>query len=278
MMARGQHWDNADAHIRAFVHRAVAAFHERISDRLIGAYLHGSLAMGCYRRAKSDLDLLIVVTDRLDEATRRDLALRICDLSDVRPTLGDLELSVVQERYTRNFEHPCPFELHYGSDWKDAIRRGGIDFATERRDCDLAAHFTVTRARGICLFGAPVSDVFGAVPWADYRASVLEDFAWIVEDDHVCESPIYAVLNMCRVLQLLTHGPGTVASKEEGALWALDHLPYAHRPLVQQALDRYQSDREVTDAERRTGGLAWNADALREFRDYAAGAAATRLR
>ena len=32
-----------------------------LGDELVGVYLHGSAAMGCFNPAKSDLDLLIVV-------------------------------------------------------------------------------------------------------------------------------------------------------------------------------------------------------------------------
>ena len=106
--------------------------------------------------------------------------------------------------------------------------------------------------------------------WVDFLDAVLDDWRWIVADDHILESPLYAVLNSCRVLQLLAEGEGTVASKEEGARWALAHVPVAQRAVVQQALDCYCSDRRVTIPERKTGGLAWNAAALRGFRGYAA--------
>lgn len=267
--ARGQQWNDADRDIRAFLLRAGALFRDALGEVLVGVYLHGSLALGCYRRAKSDLDLLIVVRDRLDERARGDLARRICDLSDARPTLGDLELSVLQERHTHRFTHPCPFELHYGSDWKRAIRRGEVDFAADRRDADLAAHVTVTRARGARLWGEPILQVFGPVPWNDYVASVLEDFDWLARENRLFDNPVYAVLNTCRVLQLLTREPGTVASKEEGGHWGLAHLPGAHRPLIWQALDAYQSASPAGEAERPTGGLAWDTDALHRFRDFA---------
>ena len=32
-----------------------------LQDNLIGIYLHGSLAMGCFNEKKSDIDLLVVV-------------------------------------------------------------------------------------------------------------------------------------------------------------------------------------------------------------------------
>jgi hypothetical protein len=63
--------------------------------------------------------------------------------------------------------------------------------------------------------------------------------------------PVYAVLNACRTLQLLSEGPGTVANREEGARWALDRLPPEHRPLVERALACYRSPAPVTPRDAR---------------------------
>lgn len=268
--ARPQQWDDCDADIRAFLEQVVAGFRGRLADRLTGVYLHGSLAMGCYFRPKSDLDLLVVVGGPLPPEERRRLAQICVALSDERPTPGDLELSVVQMRHTCRFAHPLAFEVHYGDSHKEQIRRGESDYTVERRDDDLAAHCTVTRARGVTLAGAAILDVFGPVPWEMYVASVLGDFDWIVEGEHILKSPYYGVLNCCRVLQLLTEGEGTVASKVEGAAWALARLPESYRPIVGQALACYRSARPVSPEKKLTGGMDWDALELRRFRDFVA--------
>ncbi len=245
----------------------VAAFQQALGSGLVGVYLHGSLAMGCYYRPKSDLDLLVVVGERLDPTVRRELALMTADLSGARPTLGNLELSVLWQGHTRHFAHPSPYELHYSAAWRERIRRGEVDYATDGRDPDLAAHCSVVRVRGVALVGPPIAEIFGPVPWDDYLDAVLDDYRWIVEDDHILETPVYGVLNCCRALALLTEGEGTVRSKEEGGLWGLTHLPVEHRPLIEQALRCYRSPDRIDEAHRRTGGMAWDAEALRRFRD-----------
>ena len=273
--AGGQRWDGCDADVRAFAERVAAALRTALrtalGDSLAGIYLHGSLATGCYYRAKSDIDLLAVVRERLDADTRRRLSHLLLALSDARPTTGDLELSVVLERDARAFAHPMPYELHFGESLKEAIRRGEMDYAiADRHDRDLAAHCTVVRARGVALAGPPPAEMFGPVPPEAFLDAVLDDFAWIAEGDHILESPFYATLNACRVLQLLAEGGGgVVANKEEGALWALAHLPAEHHPVIRRALDCYRSASPVTPESRRTGGVEWGADALRAFRDYA---------
>jgi streptomycin 3"-adenylyltransferase len=55
---RAQHWHTADDDLRAFVDGIVAELANVLGDRLIAVTLHGSLAAGCFYRAKSHVDLL----------------------------------------------------------------------------------------------------------------------------------------------------------------------------------------------------------------------------
>lgn len=169
--------------------------------------------------------------------------------------------------HTRHFTHPSPYELHYSAAWRERIQRGEVDYAAAVRDPDLAAHCTVVRARGVALVGPPIAEVFGPVPWDDYLDAVLDDYRWIVEDDHILETPVYGMLNLCRALALLIESNGTVRSKEEGSLWGLAHLPIEHRPLIEQALWCYRSPDRIDEAQRCSSGMVWDADALRRFRD-----------
>jgi streptomycin 3"-adenylyltransferase len=43
------------------VDRLVAGFRDILGDNLHGIYLHGSLALGCFNPARSDIDVLVVV-------------------------------------------------------------------------------------------------------------------------------------------------------------------------------------------------------------------------
>ena len=248
----------------------VRSVRDFLGANLTGVYLHGSLATGSYHRAKSDIDLLVVVRNPVDEDERRHFALLCVSLSDRRPTMGDIELSVILERHARNFRHPLPFELHYGSDHRPRILIGRQDYSQTGTDRDLAAHCMVVNMRGVRLDDAPIREVFGQVPFEDYLDSILDDLDWILEDDNVLESPHYGVLNICRVFQVLEQGEGAVPNKKEGAEWALDSLPSGHHSLITQALECYQSEAPVSEAERRTGGLSRVKGELRAFRDYAA--------
>jgi streptomycin 3"-adenylyltransferase len=268
---RPQSWETADAEIRAFVEESVSKVGRELErSGFVGAYLHGSLAMGSFYRPKSDIDVLFVVEDRLDPDSRRDLAEVLCDCSDGAPAIGDLEVSVIRRSDARNFRQPLPYEVHLGENLKASLRDGSFDFTRERTDPDLAAHCTAVRARGVVLRGQPIGEVFGPVPSSANRSAILGDLAWILEDDHMIESPYYGVLNCCRVLELTSTGWNGVFSKEEGGEWALEHLPEQYHPVVAQALACYRSPTAVPPEKRRTDGHDWDESALHVLRDYVA--------
>lgn len=245
--------------IQAQVERYVADVRAMLGDELVGVYLHGSLAMGCFNPAQSDLDLLVITRAPMSLATKRDVADHLLRISR-QPS--PIEVSFLALTMLSPWRHPPPFDFHYSEMWRGAYTRdlAGEGWrswnARERRDPDLSAHITVVRQRGIALYGPPAISVFPEVPEADYLAAIVSDVTEAL--DRIYADPVYAILNACRTLAFLQ--TRRVLSKAEGGHWALEHLPPMMRPLVQQALIHYR------DAEE-TG--AFPAALLDAFRDYA---------
>ncbi len=231
---RQQKWPaEVDIDIVDWVQSIVVDVSDAVGAELVGVYLHGSLAMGYYR-PKSDLDLLIVCSGPLDVVDRERVARALLAASERRPTIGELEASVLQIGDTRAFTHPMPYEVHFGESVAEEIRQGRLDYAHTRFDADLAAHCTVVRSRGLRLVGDDIGEVFGPVPSEAYVDSIREDLHWILDGENLLTSPFYGVLNTCRVLMVLEHGPEVVPSKEDAALWTLGWVPSEHQALIQQ--------------------------------------------
>lgn len=267
---RPQSWPaEVDVDIVDWVQSIVVDVSRVFGDELVGLYLHGSLAMGCYYRPKSDLDLLIVCSGPLDVVDRDQVARVLLAASDRRPTVGDVEASALQIPDTRGFAHPMPYEVHFGESLAEEIRQGRFDYGYGRFDADLAAHCTVVRSRGLRLVGDDISEVFGPVPTEAYVDSIRGDLHWILDGTNLLTSPFYGVLNTCRVLMVFEHGPEAVPSKEDAALWALGRAPSEHRSLIQRCLDCYRSSAQVSVTERRVHGHEWDKNQLLTFRDWA---------
>jgi streptomycin 3"-adenylyltransferase len=207
-----------------------------LGGELVGVYLHGSAAMGCFNPDRSDVDLLVVTHRPLAAARRRAVAELVLASSGVP---YPLEMTALATRQLRPWRHPAPFDFHYSERWRGSLAQQLAAGKLRRRsmpltDPDLAAHVTTLRARGRTLRGEPIHQVFPEVPEADFRQAVLADLDWIGQHS----TQVYGVLNACRVLTYLDgHG---VLSKAEAADWALDSLPAAHRATVAKAASAYR--------------------------------------
>jgi len=164
-------------------------------------------------------------------------------------------MSIVLEKYLKNFVYPTPFELHYSNELYEQYRSGQVDYSKQNYDEDLAAHFVITKKRGICLFGKPIEEVFPEIPEATYAQSLISDANWIYERSE--EVPVYTVLNLCRILAFLKDSRTT--SKREGGEWALLNLPRKFAPLINSALNCYSSADETKRLD---------IDALKKFVEY----------
>lgn len=235
----------------AFVERSK----EILREQLCGIYLHGSAVMGCFNPAKSDVDLIVVVKDELSDETKRAFMDMTVALNAAAPPKG-IEMSVVLRSVCGPFEYPTPYELHFSAGhlaWYRADPDGYIrDMNGD--DPDLAAHFTVIRARGRCLYGPPIEDVFGEVPKRDYLDSIWNDVADARED--IAKYPLYLTLNLARVLACCREE--RVLSKKEGGEWALDRLPAEFHPLLRAALKEYT----------RGEAVEYDLDCARRYADY----------
>lgn len=208
-------------------------------DNLVGVYLHGSAVMGCFNPEKSDVDLLVVVNEEPTDTVKHAFLDMVVSLNENGPAKG-IEMSVVRRGVCKPFVYPTPFELHFSKMHLDWYRSNPEDYIAKMKgtDRDLAAHITVIRARGVCLCGAPIDEVFGEVPKQDYIDSLWHDIA-DAEDD-IAEDTMYLTLNLARVLAW--QQDGSVLSKKEGGEWGLKNLPEKYHGLLREALSEYRGE------------------------------------
>lgn len=228
-------------------------------DNLVGIYLHGSAAMGCFNPASSDIDLIVVIKDALDFDKRRAYIDDMVRLNARAPKKG-LEVSVVRREVCDPLVYPTPFEFHFSPMYLDACVNAPDEYARSvgHSDPDLAAHFTVIRERGRVLLGEGIPAVFGKVDGKYYMDSIWTDVSGSESD--ILSEPVYIVLNLARVLAYTREG--LVLSKAEGGKWALDNLPREFMPVVEGALCEYGGKNRM-DAD---------AAALTEYARYMLGA------
>ncbi len=248
-------WQDSSEATRAQVEDFVRRCHSILGEDLTAVYLHGSLAMNCFNPEISDLDLLVISERSLTAADRERFAQEMLELSG---SPHPVEMSVIAHDDLRQWQHPMPYEFHYSEGQRRLYQNalGEADFwqpQPDQADYDLAAHFVITRERGVTLVGESARVVLPEVPVDDYVDSILGDF-----DDaasSIQSAPVYGVLNLCRVYWFLQKN--AIASKDEAGAWAVSTLPEEYRPVVFQALREY-----------RGGQGRYDANELQRFADY----------
>ena len=215
---------------------------EILKDNLIGIYLHGSAVMGCFNPDKSDLDLIIVVKESIEDTVKKQFMDMVVELNKSAPAKG-IEMSIVTREVCKPFVYPTPFDLHFSIGTQDWYKSNPDDYIQKMNgtDKDLAAHFTIITNWGKCLYGLQIDDVFAIVPNEDYMDSIWEDIADAEND--ILENTMYIILNLARVLAYKKEG--LVLSKKEGGKWALGNIPADYHVLISDALNEYTHNRSV---------------------------------
>ena len=250
---------SAKATADAIVKASIGAF----GGGLVGVYLHGSAAMGCWNAEKSDVDVIIVV----DGVPTDDEKLRFLgDIVDInsRATQKGVELSVVRRDVCDPFIYPTPYELHFSPYYAGLFRDDPDGYINRLHgvDRDLAAHFTIINNYGISLWGAPIPDVFGDVAREYYLDSIIFDVENARED--VMKNPLYVVLNLCRVLGYMKDG--LILSKRSGGQWGMENLPEKFRPLVEDAVLCYSGEKEMMYTENASAFTEYALDMIEKLR------------
>lgn len=221
----------------------VARLYESIlGNNLVGIYVHGSLAFGCFNSRKSDIDFIVVVNSEPAIEEKEAMIKLLLELSSEAPEKG-FEMSVVLAAVCERFIYPTPFKLHYSAMHMQLCKEDLRKYCTTMKgtDKDLAAHFTVIKTVGYAIAGQPIEKVFGEVPRSAYLNSIEMDVKNAVED--VYENSVYIILNLCRVLAFKKDG--LILSKEQGGIWGIKNLDEKYELLIAEALKAYRDEENV---------------------------------
>lgn len=248
------------------VSEITALYKDILHDNLVGVYVHGSMAFGCFHWKRSDIDLIVVTESEPPLEQKKALVQVLLDLTPAAPPKG-FEMSVVLAQDCRQFQYPVPFVLHFSNAHLAHCQNNLTEYCLTMHgtDPDLAAHFTVLHAVGFPVCGPAISTVFAPVPAAAYWDSLWYDTQEAA--DSILQDPVYVILNLCRVLAYVKEG--LILSKEQGGQWGLAHLPSGHADLVQHALLVYTKGETACFPAERT--IPFAHALLKEIRELHAG-------
>ncbi len=201
----------------------LSGIQQALEDNLVGVYLRGSLATGDFIPETSDLDVLSVTEQPVNDAEFAALAAlheEIATLSN--PYANCIEMAYIDRAALKRFEpglrHPT-------------LGRGETLAWSEHHNNWILERWAV-REQGVVLFGPDPQTLIDPISSDDLRAAVrarLRDWAdwanqpddpdWLLPRSHKA----YVVETMCRAL--CTLACGDLLSKHRAVAWALERLP-----------------------------------------------------
>ncbi|GGA43866.1 aminoglycoside adenylyltransferase domain-containing protein [Psychrobacillus lasiicapitis] len=237
-MNMSYNWETCSEEIRELVYHLLDKTKEIVAEKLVGFYLHGSLAMGGFNPKNSDIDILVVTADSISIETKRILAKLFLECSN---NPFPVEVSFLNEAHLKDWDYPTPFDFHYSEQWRNRYEEETAFLKDmPKTDADLAAHITITNHRGIVIWGRAISEVFPIVPKTHYISSILSDFEDCVKN--IVRDPVYCTLNLLRVYWYVKEG--VISSKQEAGDWGLTVLPKEFNSTIQQVVAAYASEEQ----------------------------------
>ena len=211
---------------------------ELLGSAIVGVYLFGS-AVTSGLRINSDVDVLVVVNQSLNEVIRKKLTNRLMHISGkignsdaVRP----LEVTVINHGDVVPWRFPPKNEYIYGEWLRDEFENGQIQEPTY--DPDLAIVLAQVRKNSVSLFGSDAADILEPVPMTHIRRAIMESLPGLIEGIKGDERNV--ILTLARMW--LTVAVGEISSKDLAAEWAIPKLPKEHATLLNLARKAYRGE------------------------------------
>ena len=188
-----------------------------LRDDLVGVYFVGSVALGGYVPAESDVDIAAVSGSALNEGQKRRVASAIVEVSEVCPARG-VEFTLYRRDVAGSLPEGADFEVNANGGPRmptvvhlDAAAEQGFWYALDR---------AIAHRSGVVISGPPPSTVFADVPRRTLLAAMSESMAWHRAHE---KATLYSVLNACRAWRFAEED--LLGSKLEGATWARARWP-----------------------------------------------------
>ncbi len=234
--------------IKAQVSQVLALIGKHLASHWIAVHLYGSALQGGLRRY-SDLDLLVTVTEPLDDAVRQSLMvgfLRVSAPPGESLVLRPLEVTILLRKEVVPWRYPAKRELQFGEWLRKDIEAGVLAPATE--DIDLTILLRQVLEQSVPLVGVEAGDLFDSVPQSDFIQALLQTMQqWNSPSDWTGDER-NILLTLARIWYSVV--TGKLTSKDAAANWALLRLPQAYHPVLQEARDAYLGLAEDTLSEK----------------------------
>lgn len=221
-------FENAPTKVREIVFALRDGLNDTLREKLLGLYLYGSLAYGCFNPETSDIDFMVVLSVPLTSEEEQKIA-ELHERLGRDPEYGKRLEGTYMTEVQVKVESSSPEFLYY-VDGKEFVKakegQGEPDFPMHRQHL---------YEEGIKVVGYEPRKFFLPVRWEILEPSLRQELPFIREQFN--DNPVYAVLNLCRVVR--AYETRKLSSKKQGGEWGLQNLPSRFHKMIQAALEVY---------------------------------------
>ncbi|KAI1021880.1 hypothetical protein LB504_007363 [Fusarium proliferatum] len=214
-------------HVKEYLSELVKRLTDHLKDQLVGVYLFGSASYDAYEPGLSDLDVQAIVKSPLETSEKESIISRLTQQNLPCPATKLEFVVYAQGSVNPANRHPA-FELNLntGPHQSDHISLDPTNESSHWFLLDIA----MGRQLGRCLYGADLTEAFGAIPHRWVLEGMADSLAWHQVNEATSTN---SVLNACRSWRYIA--TGEFCSKLEGANWAMkqDNCP----AIVQLAVE-----------------------------------------
>lgn len=202
-------------------------------DGLAGVYLYGSVALGDYDPAVSDVDVAVLHRSDLSREQRRALARLHEHFGSRYAASARFDVSFVPLRLVGTYgENNLPY---YREGRFHPVGGGDIN----------PVMWNTLRESGMILSGAPAAEFVAPVSGEELAETMRRNLAFLSRRMPAyvrsgTRDQVFGVLCLCRSLHTLR--TGEIFGKASAARWALGEVDLRWRSLIERALTRYQGD------------------------------------
>ena len=195
-------------------------FLERLQESIVGIYLYGS-SINSGLGPESDLDLLVVITDILNDEIRQQLSQNLLMLSrPVGSIKRALEVTVLIQSEICAFKYPLKYELQYG-EWLRIDLENGLSLQPQF-DPDLYILLYKAQHANCCLYGTVLQTWLPNIPMHYVQQAMKDLCAGIILNWDQDADERNQILALCRILY--TFSIGEIVSKDDAAKWVASKM------------------------------------------------------
>lgn len=215
---------------------------DKLSTVLRGIYLYGSAVQGGLKE-NSDLDFLVVISEKLSKVKKKCL---ITNLTPLSRKMGQdshlryVEITIIVDKQVQPWSYPPKQDFIYGEWLQEKYREGYIP--ENEINPDLTILLYQARNFSEILYGqTSLSELMPEIPFKDVKRALKDSVRELVKQYNGDETNI--LLTLCRMIT--TSSSEKIYPKDVAGKFLLKDLPLQHKQFVHLAIKDYKGEENV---------------------------------